>query len=303
MQADTKKRIGIIRGGTGEHYASSLRRGGEIISSFFENSGGKFKAVDILIDKNGVWYINGVPIKPTDLMHKIDAVWNTSLHPGLSATLDSLSIPNIGGEFFLRILENNADILKTHVESIGIKMPRSLLLPVYQKDFDGPRERYAIKKAKEIHEKFPAPWIVKSFSPDSNMGIHLAKTFRELVSGIEDGVAHGKSILVEEFISGKVDSVHSLSGFRGENVYVFPPANFKIDEKEELISIVRNLHGHLGTKHYLQSNFVLHPKKGFFLTGINFSPDLRKGSHFEQSCQYVGAEIHHIIGHILESTL
>ena len=51
------------------------------------------------------------------------------------------------------------------MKSVGVQMPRSMVLPVYQKDFDGPRERYAIKKAKEVHEKFGAPWMVKSLLP------------------------------------------------------------------------------------------------------------------------------------------
>ena len=75
----------------------------------------------------------------------------------------------------------------------------------------------------------------KIFTSDSNMGIHLTKTFGELAEAIEDGVNHNKSILVEEFISGKSSTVHSISGFRGEDIYVFPPQNFLTDEKERVI--------------------------------------------------------------------
>ena len=300
MSANIKKRIGILRGGTGKHYESSLRKGGEIISYIYDNLPDKYKTLDILIDKEGIWHINGMPVKPADLMHKVDVVWNTSRHPDLSVILDSLSVPNVGNESFL---ENNNDILKAQVKNIGIRMPKSLVLPLYQEDFDGPRDKYAVKKAKEILEKFGAPWIIKSFTPDSNMGIHLAKTFPELVDAIEDGVNHQKSILVEEFISGKVGSVHSLAGFRGEDVYVFPPISFTDSEKEKIISLVKDLHKHIGAKHYLKSDFILHPKRGFFLTSVDFSPDLRKGSHFEQSCEYVGAEISHVFEHILEKVL
>ena len=46
-------------------------------------------------------------------------------------------------------LENSKEMLKEHMERIGVDMPKHIVLPVYQQDFDGPRERYAIKKAKE----------------------------------------------------------------------------------------------------------------------------------------------------------
>jgi len=293
------KRVGILRGGTGERHTSSVKKGGEIISHIFENLSDKYKIVDILIDKEGVWHLNGIPIKPADLVRKVDVVWNTSEDPSFSVVLDSFFIPNIGNKYFSKVLENNNDMLRKHIKDIGVQMPQSIVLPLYQEDFDGPRERYAIKKAKEVFERFSSPWVIKSFTPDSNMGIHLAKTFGELSEAIEDGVNHGKSILVEEFIVGKPSTVHSISGFRGEDIYVLPSQNFSTSEKEKIINFARNLHKHLATEHYLKSDFVLHPQRGFFLTGIDSSPDLRKGSHFEQSCEFVGAKMYHVLEHIL----
>jgi len=320
MQSSFIKRVGILRGGTGNQHASSVRKGGDIISHIFENLSDKYKTVDIFIDKNGNWHVNGLPIIPADLVRKVDIVWDISEHPNSSITLDDFSIPNMGRGHFLKVLENSNDILRKHIKEIGVQMPRFMVLPVFQKDFDGPQERYAIKKAKEVFEKFSSPWVVKSYgennmgpvrgregsqrpSASNGMGIHLAKTFGELSQAIEDGVAHGKSILVEEFIAGKPSTVHSISGFRGEDIYVLPPQNFSTNEKEKIITFAKNLHKHLATEYYLKSDFILHPKRGFFLTNIESLPDLRKGSHFEQSCQYVGAEIHHVLEHILEKTL
>jgi D-alanine-D-alanine ligase len=192
-------------------------------------------------------------------------------------------------------------------------MPKSIILPLYQKDFDGPRERYAIKKAKEVFEKFPSPWIVKSFTPDSNMGIHLTKTFNELAGAIEDGVKHEKSILIEEFIAGKVASVHSVRGFRGHlpaqagDIYTFPLGNsfgiFSADEKEKLTALAKDLHKHIGAKHYLKSDFVLSPRGKVYLLGIESTPDLKKDSHFSQVCESVGTKMHNVVEHILKSVL
>ena len=297
------KRVGVLRGGAGKHYASSLQKGGEIISCIFENLGDKYKTFDILVDKDYVWHLNGVPINPGDLSNKVDIVWNTS-HPSFSNILESLSIPHVGTGYFSFALQNSKDYLREHVKEIGVQMPKSIVFPLYQKDFDGPIESYATKKAKEVFEKFAGPWIVKTFTPDSNMGIHLAKTFLELVDAIEDGVNHEKSILVEEFILGKIASVHSVPKFRGEDIYTFPLGNsfgvFSVEEKEKIAMLAKKLHKHLGAKHYLKSDFVLSPRGKVYLLQIDGTPDLNPNSHFGEVCESVGAKMSHVIEHILE---
>jgi D-alanine-D-alanine ligase len=177
-------------------------------------------------------------------------------------------------------------------------------LPLYQKDFDGPRENYVARKAKEVFEKFSSPWIVKSFTENTNMGIHLAKTFPELVDSIEDGVKHERSILVEEFIAGKVASVHSVPMFRGEDLYTFPLGNsfgiFSAEEKETLSKTAKDLYKHIGAKYYLKSDFVLTPRGKVYLLQIEEIPDLKINSHFSQVCESIGAKPHHVVEHILE---
>lgn len=297
------KRVGILRGGTGEHYKSSLKRGGDIILHISENLSDKYKPIDILIDKDYVWHVNGVPVNLADLAHKVDLVWNTS-HPSFSNIVESLSIPHIRSSPFWG---NSRELLKEHVKSIGVDMPRSIVLPVYQKDFDGPREKYAIKKAKSVFEKFSSPWIVKSFTPAENMAIHLAKTFPELVNAIEDGVRNGKSILVEEFIVGKVASLHSVPNFRDEDIYVFPAVNtfgeLSSSEKEKLSMLAKDLHTHLGAWHYLKCDFLLNQRGKVYLLDFESTPNLNSYSHFAQACESVGAKMHHVVEHILEKAL
>jgi D-alanine-D-alanine ligase-like ATP-grasp enzyme len=300
------KRIGILRGGAGKYYNSSLQKGGEILAHIFENLGDKYKPVDILVDKDYIWHVNGVPINPSDLMQRVDIVWNTS-HPSFSNILESLSIPHISGGAFSSALDNSKEMLREHIKKIGLKIPRSIVLPLYQKDFDGDRESYAVRKAKEVFEKFSSPWIVKAYTEDSNMAIHLAKTFPELVDSIEDGVNHEKSILVEEFIAGKVASVHSVPMFRDQDIYTFPLGNsfgiFSNEEKEQLSNTAKDLYKHIGAKHYLKSDFVLTTRNKVYLLQIEEIPDLKLNSHFSQVCISIGANMHNMVEHILEQAL
>jgi D-alanine-D-alanine ligase-like ATP-grasp enzyme len=302
MSVITKKRVGIIRGGKGKGYEDSIKKGGDIIAYLNEHLLHKYKPVDILIDKEGVWHINGLPVMPSDLKHKVNIVWNTA-HPAHVQDLENLSIPNIGASMFSEALTSSKEMLREHMKKFGVKMPRTMVLPQYQKDFDGPRERYSIKKAKEIHGKFSAPWIVKSLNPDKTMGIHVAKTFPELVDSIEDGLNHNQSMIVEEFVDGIATSVHSVPDFRGADIYIFPPKNLTGEKKEKLMSLVKELHHHLDVKHYLKSDFIIHPRTGIYLTNVEFSPDLKHGSHFCDSCESVGAKAHQVVEHMVERAI
>lgn len=284
MQVDTKKRIGILRGGAGEEYYSSLKRGGDIIAHILEKLSDKYKPVDILVDKDYLWHYNGLPIIPSDLMHKVDVVWNVA-HPSLSNILQSLSIPHIGAGNFLGSLMSDRNIFKEYIKSIGVYMPRHVISP---------------KTAREVFEKFGAPWIIKSFD---QQGWFKAQTFGELAQAIENGVNHGESIVVEEFISDKVATAYSVANFRNEDVYVLSPDNLVGVEKEKIINTTKNLHKYLDAKHYLKMDYVLHPKRGVFLTNIEFTPDLCSGSHLEKSCESIGAKMHDVVEHILEQTL
>jgi D-alanine-D-alanine ligase-like ATP-grasp enzyme len=306
-QEKNKIKVGVLRGGTENNFLTSLQQGGDIISHISKNLSDKYKVFDILIDKENVWHLNGIPIVPADLLRKVDIVWNNGVHSSTTTILNDLTIRNVGTEYFSRVLENNKDMLRRHLKGIGVEMPRSIVLPLYQKDFDGPIEKYAIKKAKEVFEKFSSPWIVKSFTEDKNMGIHLAKTFPELIEAITDGVNHNKSILVEEFIGGKVASVHSIPKYRGEDIYVFPLGNsfgiFSNDEKEKLNIFVKNLYKHLNINHYLKSDLILDKKGKIHVLNIEVTPDFKDSSHFQQVCESVGAKTHHIIEHFLDRAL
>src|ERR1035437_6656620 len=196
----TKKRVGILRGGTGKHYVSSLKKGGEIISYITDNLGDKYKVLDILVDKDGVWHFSGKPIKPSDLFHKVDVVWNTA-EPSASVILNNFSIPNVGNGAFSLALENNSDMLREHLRQIDVRMPRYIVSP---------------KTAKEVLQKFPAPWIVRNYNE-----MRVVKTFDELAKMINDN----DDLVIEEFIAGKVASVHSVPMFRGEDIYTFPLGN------------------------------------------------------------------------------
>src|SRR3990167_11287261 len=123
-----QKRVGILRGGAGEHYHASLRKGGEVISYLSENLGEKYKPLDIFVDKEGVWHLAGWPIQLADLMHRVDIVWNVA-HANFSHSLDSLAIPHVSSAPFFSALKESKELLREHMKKVGVALPRSIVLP------------------------------------------------------------------------------------------------------------------------------------------------------------------------------
>jgi hypothetical protein len=304
-----KNIVGILRGGEWENYKKSLDDGRKLISHIFENLSNEWKPIDILIDKEGIWHFGGLPIEPAKLINKVKVIWNTS-HPSYSKVLQDLSVPDVGINHFSKLLTSN-ELLKDHMKKIGVNMPRSFILPVYQEDFDGPLEKYITQKAREVFNKFSSPWIVKPLTEDLNVDIHLANTFPELMEAIADCIKYKKSILIEEFIFGRKIFTHLVSGFRKENIYIFPPiekrdeiiispGKFSHLEKEKLMRLVKKIFSHINASQYLKLDFILHPSRGFFLTNVEFHPNLNKDSCFNMSCESVGTKTHDVVDHILK---
>ncbi len=297
-----KIRVGVLRGGVDSCYKKSLTEGGNVIAHILENLSDKYKPVDILIDTNGIWHVNGVPIEPEGIAGKVDVIWNT-LHPNLSKVFKDLSIPIVGVNYLNFLSPDNRVMLEKHMKEINVKMPRHLILPLYKEDIDGTKEKYATQKAKDVFEKFSSPWIVRPLVSDVSMGVHIANTFPELVNAIMDGIKHNHGIVVEELIIGKFASVHTLAGFRNKDIYSFPIIEkFSSLEKEKLIFIAQKIYEHIDTNDYLKTDLILHPTKGIYLSDISSYPSLSEDSHLNQSCESVGAKTHHALASILEAS-
>ena len=280
------KRVGVLRGGTSNNYEKSLKEGGNIFAFLYENLRDKYKPVDILVDRDGVWHLGGVPMQRAEVLNKVDLVWNAGGDHEHTTTLQNFSVPHVGRNAFSLSLENNRELLREHLKKIGIGMPRQMLLPA---------------DARQVFEKFSSPWIV-----ESDNSIFLTHTFPELAEAIFTRPV----ISVTEFISGKPGVVHAIADFRGEGLYVLPPmvvpgleGAFNDYEKEKVVSFVRALHPHLDAGEYLKANFILHPRRGFFITQISFTPDLREHSHLSQALRSIGAKIHSLVEHLLEKVV
>lgn len=325
-------RVGVIRGGISSEYEVSLNTGANVLAHLRgDKLSDKYKATDILIDRAGLWHINGVPTSMEKVFQSIDVIFN-ALHGDfgedgkLQQILDEWKIPYTGSGAFPSAIGYNKALAKEQFARLGINVARHILFPAYLKDMDGPREIYAQAKAKEVLNLLPPPWIVKPLTSGSSMGVHVCKTFEELVRAFTVGVAEGVSVIVEEMIEGKEATVAVVDDFRGKSFYTLPPieirvpkhkaffdyeakytgvseeicpGNFSSDEKTELERLAALIHSGLNLSHYSRSDFIIHPKRGIFALEVNTLPGLTDESLTPKALYAVGATMPEFIDHIL----
>lgn len=282
------RRVGILRGGNGHFHNQSVLNGSKALEHFFENLYPKYKPFDIFLDKNNNWYLNGVLISPSYLVHKIDIAWNLS-HPNFSQDLRAFNIPVLCTGSFNYAISSSRDILMKHMKDHSINIARHIVIPVFQKDIDKDEDIFATKKARDVFEKFPSPWFVYPYIKEQNFSPFLAKTFPELIFALKEGAKHKIPLVVEEFISEKNAEVHFLKNFRDKDLYSFGflrkenikrDLSFSKEEKEIIDSFSNKVIDTLPSNYYIKLDIVLSNQNKPFLKNITFVPDLTEESFF-----------------------
>lgn len=329
-------KVGVVRGGiSGEHHVS-LATGAQILSQLREEKlSSRYKPIDIFIDQEGIWHVNGIPTTIDKVSKQVDIVIN-ALHGDygedgkIQQQLQEFNIPYTGSGPLSSAIGYNKYLSKQEFLKLGIKTPRHILFAAYQRDMDGEINRYAKEKAREVWSRLPPPWIVKPLTGGSSMGVHVCKTFTSLQDAILDGANKNVSILIEEFIKGKEATVGVINNFRKQKIYSLPPieirvpktstffdeevkyngksqeicpGNFSDDEKRELERLASLIHSGLHLNHYSRSDFIIHPKRGIFALEVNTLPGLTSESLFPKALNAVGSNLSEFIEHLISITL
>lgn len=312
-------RIGVLRGGISNEYDVSLKTGSAVLNNL---SPEKYNIKDIFVDKEGIWQIEGKPIKPADAVTHLDVVFN-ALHGEygedgkVQHILESLGIPFTGSGSVASAIGMNKHLSKEVYKKNNLKTPQSLLLDSMM-DIS--------KQAHKVFQKFPLPIIVKPVSGGSSFGVSFVNKFTELESAIRKAFEHSQLVLIEEFIKGKEATCGVIDDYRDKEFYTLPaieirphvseffdydakyqgksdeivPGNFTDEEKKELERMAREAHKALGLRHYSRSDFIIHPKRGIFILETNTLPGLTEESLIPKALKSVGASLSHFLDHIIE---
>jgi D-alanine--D-alanine ligase len=322
-----KIRVGVLRGGPSSEYDVSLKTG----SAVLKNLPSKYKAMDILLSKDGVWHLNGFSSYPGKIFQNVDVVFNC-LHGEfgedgkVQQIFESFNVPYTGSGIFSSSLGMNKILSKQSFKRAGIRVPKGIVLS----DDGDPR-----RAARRIFQSMSPSWVVKPSSGGSSIGVSVAHNFSDLVSAISKAFEYGQKILVEEHIKGREAACGVVEHFRNQEYYSLPPveivppplspffdynakysgetkelcpSGFDRETKGEIEKIAIKAHKLLGCRHYSRVDFIV--SKGsatgevnIYLLELNTLPGLTNESLLPKAVEAIGLSYSQFLDHLIKLTI
>lgn len=314
------KRIGILRGGVSPEYSISLKTGGAVQQALID---GGFEAIDMLLDKEGVLHIKGIPADLEKTKLSVDYVWN-ALHGEfgedgkVQQLLGQYDIPYSGSGVAASAQAFNKQVTKDHAKSLGIKTPISILIMP-----DGSES--ISETTSRIYKTMAPPWVVKPLAGGSSVNTFFAFTPLDLSQVVEEAISHNQPFMVEQYISGTEVAVGVIDEFRNKKNYVLPvvdigspsrgvlshearinesyvnaQSRLRPSEREQISILAQKLHDSLGTKDYSQSEFIVDRFGKIWFLETDTHPALHSEAPFYKALEAVGATLAEFVKSVLE---
>lgn len=319
-----KLRVGVVRGGPSDEYEISLQTGANVLRSLSDYHEGKYHAHDILIDQDGNWHFDGVPVTIDRLCNRIDVAFN-ALHGTFGEDgkvqhiFESHNLPFTGSGSLASAVGMNKVLSKKVFLDHEIQTPNYRLVNA---------EDIAYRLS-DLHDDFYRsiilPAVVKPLKNGSSVGISIVRNYDEFPAALLKAVHYDDEILIEDYIRGIEATCGVIDSFRGEDIYALPPieivpdseffdyaakylgksreivpATFSHRLKEMIQELSRKIHRALGLRHYSRSDFIIHPKRGIYALEVNTLPGLSGESLMPKALRAVGSDTHYFVDHIIE---
>jgi D-alanine-D-alanine ligase len=312
--------VGVLRGGPSSEYDLSLKTGTAILNALPESD---YDTRDIFIDKEGYWHSRGLRVEPVRALSQVDVVLN-GLHGGpgedgrVQRILDQAGIVYVGSGAQASALTLNKAQAGIVLKNAGIQMPRAV-------SFSGTSEMNTVEMSRFVFSHFGPPYILKPAHEGASHGIRIAASIVDLPQAIAELLTDFGTALVEEFVIGNEATVAVIEGFRGEELYVLPPArveypartpylhfdhhrsgeiqyftpsDFNHAEKAALMHMARAAHRALGLSHFSRSDFIV-TKRGPYLLEVNSLPGLYEGAAMPKMLESVGSSVGGFLEHVM----
>jgi len=310
--------VGVLRGGTSGEYDLSLKTGAAVLNALPDET---YQTRDIFIDKRGYWHLRGVPVTATRALSQVDVVVN-ALHGGVGEDgsvqriLEQAGVPYTGA----RPLAAHQSLNKARAYEIfkkaGIRIPQTIVFSVDDALSTG-------EMAEMVFAEIAPPYVVKPAGEGASRGIEIAMSFSDLPDTLGDVLDAFGTVIVQHYISGREATVGVIEDFRGQELYVLPPAEviipdgsifvesthhdnallrhnvpstFGIKEKEALMTLARLAHRALELSHFSRADFIVTPSAAYLLE-VNAIPGLYQGAAFPAMLESVGSSVREFIEH------
>lgn len=314
-----KIRVGVLYGGPSREHDVSLETG----KAMLEHLPDRYEGVDVFVDRDGQWHVNGKPIRLDQLSDYVDVVLN-GMHGeyGEDGTvqrqLDKFGIPYTGAGSVQSATAFNKEIAKSIFNQYGIKTVVHVVLT----EREATDERF-----REIFNTHPAPYVVKPVSAGSSVGASIARTLPELTSAVRKLFEQGfDRVMIEEYIKGREGTCGIVDDLRGEQYYALPlieiippdhaeffdytvkyngetkeicPGNFTREEKKNMENAARTIHKALGLRHYSRTDFIVSPR-GIYVLEVNTLPGMTPESLFPKALAAIGVAYDNFLEHLVK---
>ena len=301
-------RVGILRGGVGEGYEESLKSGAFVLANLPRD---RYQAIDIFIDRDGVWHLSGKPLAHDALFHKVDVLWNLThgFYGGdgkMHQLFEQLGLPYVGPSPLASAVSMHHGLLRNSMTEGKIKTPRSLYVSEWKEN----TEEQVGKVVRAAFENFAPPWLVRTVSRGHMQG-HIRCGNRDELAAVLFQMAHSQvPVVIEEFISGKQLSVLAVPGFRKQGMYTFLPRDTETlgrrlarEESEAFQTAAKKAHAHLGLGSHAVVSGIITPKGDVYITEIDAHPSFAPGSHVMESLESLGVSFGEFADHAIKNAL
>ncbi len=315
-------RVGVLRGGPSSEYDVSLKTGASMLKHLPSE---KYEAKDILIDRNGVWHLRGLPTPPERAMRQFDVAL-LGLHGAygedgtVQRMLQTHRIPFTGSDSLSSAVAMNKALTKEQAKAAGLTLSPHFVLQ-------------SMPEGSSLMETFRSmspPLVIKPIDSGSSVGVSVVKTFPQFESALEAGFAHSRKVLVEQYVFGREATAGVVDSFRGTEVYALPPieiippkgagffnlevkyngetreicpGNFSFAEKEALQRAAIAIHKQLGLRHYSRSDFIVTPRGKVYFLEVNTLPGMTAESLLPKSLAAVGCAFPDFLDHLVTLAL
>ncbi len=317
------QRVAVLRGGPSAEYEVSMQTGANVLSALQDLG---ISTVDIIINRQGDWLINGFTKSPEAALLSSDVVF-LALHGSygedgtVQRILERVGIPYTGSRPYSSALAMNKVLTKETLANSGLKMPGHMRVS---------RENSELARSVEtISSLFGPEYIIKPVNSGSSLGVGYAKGAPDLLKVLKYALEDHEEMLVEEYIKGREATVGVVDNFRGERIYCLPaveivvpgdlsvfdheskyngkteevcPGRFSYAEKQELEKAALQVHHMLDLSHYSRSDFIVNPKGVYFLE-VNTLPGMTKESLMPKAIEAVGHGYGDFLLHLLDQAL
>lgn len=315
-----RKRVAVVRGGPSSEYNVSLKTGEVVLKNLDKE---KYIPNDVVLTRDGVWYINGVRSNFADIAQHSDVIFN-ALHgefgeDGKAQNLfRSFGVPFTGSDSLASAMGIHKGIAKERFESAGLKVAHGEIIP---------RDAEMSGVAYHLGLSMGFPLVVKPVTGGSSVATRIARNETDLVLALDAAAKYG-DVLVEEYVEGKEGSVTVVDTGDGEHFVLYPvevrphdqhdfynydskicgeaekicPGNFNIAALSKMRDAAVAAHKVIGARHYSTSDFIITPTDIVILE-IDTLPNLHEHSMLQKALDASDVTLPDFLDHVISLAL